>query len=264
MSAPLANRDGSAVFLCYHSIANRGPEFLALAPQAFERQLDWLRRRGYASGGLAELQRLAAGVRLARPTVFLTFDDGFRDNATVALPLAREHGFRPIVFVLPEHLESGAAFTWPEVAADQARDPELMRSLTWEDVEAMVEAGVEIGSHTLSHPHLPALGDAELARELGESKALIEARLGSCPLLAYPFGEWDGRVALAAREAGYEFAFSLPQGPQAEFGPHCIPRVNVDNRDSGRRFAFKASALGRRFLLSETAERVRGLRRGRR
>lgn len=259
MSSPLGNRDGRAVFLCYHSIAERGPEFLALPPRTFERQLAWLRRRGYASGGLAELRGLARGERLPHPTVFLTFDDGFRDNAEVALPLALEYGFRPLVFVLPELLEDGAAFAWPEVA-DQAAEPELMRSMTWAQVEEMVAAGAEIGSHTLGHHHLPALGDEELARELAESKALVERWLGGCATVAYPFGEWDARVASAARAAGYEFAFSLPQGPQAQVGPHCIPRLNVDRRDQGARFAFKLSSLGRRFLLSEGAERVRGLR----
>jgi peptidoglycan/xylan/chitin deacetylase (PgdA/CDA1 family) len=257
VSAPLANRDGRAVFLCYHSIAERGPEFLALPPGTFERQLDWLRRHDYAAGGFAELRRLGAGERLDRPTVFLTFDDGFRDNAEVMLPLAQQYGFRPIVFVLPTHLEDGGPFTWPEVAADQAADPALMRSLTWAEVEDMVAAGVEIGSHTLSHRHLPELDDAELARELTESKALIERRLGSCEMVAYPFGEWDARVAGAARDAGYSFGFSLPQGPQKHYGPHCIPRVNVDSRDDGARFAFKLSALGRRFLLSPGAERLR-------
>src|SRR5690606_34690489 len=110
------------------------------------------------------------------------------------------------------------------------------------------------------HPHLTTLDDTELARELGESKTLIERRLGACATIAYPFGEWDARVATAARDAGYEFAFSLPQGPQSVYGPHCIPRVNVDRRDDGIRFAFKTSSPGRRFLLSGAAERVRALR----
>lgn len=261
MSAPLDNRSRRAVFFCYHSIAERGAPYLALPPEVFERQLAELQRRGYRSGGVDDLKALARGERPPQPTVFLTFDDGFRDNAAVALPLMLAYGFRPIVFVLPRHLDEGGAFEWPEVAETRAAEPELMRSLTWAEVDEMIGQGAEFGSHTLSHRHLPELDDEELARELGESKALIERRLGACTTVAYPFGEWDARVATAAREAGYEFGFSLPQGPQHRVGPHCIPRINVDRRDDGARFRFKLSGAGRRFLLSESAERVRGLRR---
>lgn len=260
MSHPLGNRGRDAVFFCYHSIAERGAPYLALPPETFERQLAELQRRGYRSGGIEDLRLLARGERPARPTVFLTFDDGFRDNAEVALPLALAYGFRPIVFVLPRHLENGGGFEWPEVAETQVAEPELMRSLTWAQVDEMIGQGAEFGSHTLTHPHLPKLGDGQLAEELGESKALIERRLGACATVAYPFGEWDARVATAARDAGYEFAFSLPQGPQRHVGPHCIPRINVDRRDDGARFRLKLSGPGRRFLLSEAAERVRGLR----
>lgn len=262
MSALLGNRSRGVAFFCYHSIAERGAPYLALPPDLFERQLAQLQRRGYRSGSVEDLKLLARGERPARPTVFLTFDDGFRDNAEVALPLALAYGFRPIVFVLPRHLDEGSGFEWPEVAETRAAEPELMRSLTWAQVDEMIGQGAEFGSHTLAHHHLPELDDEQLAYELGESRALIERRLGACETVAYPFGEWDARVATAARDAGYGFAFSLPQGPQRQIGPHCIPRINVDRRDDGARFRLKLSAGGRRFLLSEAAERVRGLRGG--
>ncbi len=219
-----------------------------------------MRRLGFRSGGLAELAALCRGERLARRTAFLTFDDGYADNATTAMPLLVEYGFFPLVFLLPRHVESGAALAWPEVAEAQARLPELMRSMGWEEVERMAAAGAQFGAHTLTHPHLPALGDEQLREELAESRALVAARLGACDSIAYPFGEWDERVARAAGEAGYSFAFSLPQGPQASGTPLAIPRINVDRRDRGARFLLKLSAPGRRLLLSDFGERLRGLR----
>jgi peptidoglycan/xylan/chitin deacetylase (PgdA/CDA1 family) len=254
------NRRGEAVFLCYHSIAEQGVPYLALPAGAFERQLDLLRRLRYRSGGVEDLRRLARGERLRRRTVFLTFDDGYRDTADVALPMLLEFGFRPLVFVLPRHLDQGAGFDWPEVAAANAADPDLVRSLTWSQLDEVLGRGGEVGSHTLTHPHLCRLDDEQLRVELAESKDRLERRLGPCEMLAYPFGEWNGRVARAASSAGYSFAFSLPQGPQSQAGPLCIPRLNVDHRDGGGRFAFKLSRLGRRFLLSEAGERVRALR----
>lgn len=264
MSHPFDNRSAGAVFLCYHSIAERGAPYLSLPRETFARQLRLLRRLGFRSGGVEELAALARGERLARRTVFLTFDDGFRDNYEVAMPLLREHGFHPLIFLLPAHVDDGAPLDWPEVAEYHAREPELMRSMTWPQVEEMVAAGAEFGGHTMTHPHLRDLDDEALARELGESRSRVEARLGSCEVLAYPFGEWDERVARAAEAAGYRFAFSLPQGPQRLGGALCIPRINVDRRDRGWRFVLKLTPVGRRLLLSDLGERLRGLRKGRR
>jgi peptidoglycan/xylan/chitin deacetylase (PgdA/CDA1 family) len=260
VSRALGNRAREAVFLCYHSIAERGLPYLTLSPQLFERQLALLRRRGYRSGGLADLERLERGERLDRPAAFLTFDDGFRDTLAVAQPLMAEYGFHPIVFVIPPLLDGGRGFEWPEMAAAHAESPDLLRSLTWPEVERMAELGAEFGSHTLNHPHLRELGEERLDAELRGSRLAIEARLGVCEALAYPFGEWDARVARAARGAGYRFAFSLPRGAQRTVGPLCIPRLNVDYRDRPARFRLKLRPSGRRLLLSPTGERLRSLR----
>lgn len=259
----LRNRSARATFLCYHSVAAEGPRFLTVTADLFERQLALLRRRGYESGDLDALADAAAG-RLARPTVFLTFDDGFRDNHETVLPLLRRYGFGAFVFVLPPLVDSGAALDWDEVVADRRRYAMTMRSLTWPMLEEMTEAGFEVGSHTLAHPHLPQLGDEELREELRDSRARIAERLGACDTLAYPFGEWSDRVATAARDCGYRFAFSLPTGRgQRRATPHSIPRINVDYRDDERRFGAKLSALGKRAVLSpELAALRRRLRAG--
>ncbi len=246
----LRNRSRRATYLCYHSIAPEGPRYLTITAELFERQLATLRRFGYRSGDLAALDAAAAG-RLREPTAFLTFDDGFRDNYETALPLLREYGFGAFVFVLPPLLDNGAGFEWPEVAADRERFPETMRSVTWPMLEAMKEGGFEIGSHTLTHPHLPQLRGEALREELSGSRARIVARLGSCETIAYPFGEWSREVAAAARECGYRFAFSLPTARgQWGAGAHSIPRINVDYRDSEGRFAGKLSPLRKRLYLA--------------
>jgi peptidoglycan/xylan/chitin deacetylase (PgdA/CDA1 family) len=172
--------------------------------------------------------------------------------------LLRDYGLTAIFFVLPSHLEEGGALDWPEVAEDQEDRPEVMRSMTWRQVEEMAAAGMEFGSHTVSHRHLPQLSDEELAQELLDSRRRLEQRLGSCSMLAYPFGEWDGRVAEAARDAGYSFAFALPRSYQRDVGPHSIPRISVDHRDDARRFAMKLRPFGRRLYLSRLKPMLRG------
>jgi peptidoglycan/xylan/chitin deacetylase (PgdA/CDA1 family) len=246
----LRNRSTQATFLCYHSVALEGPRFLTVSPQLFERQLDLLAQRGAVSGDVSALEAVAEG-KAIRPSVFLTFDDGFRDNYETAMPILRERGLGAFVFVLPRLVDHGARLAWPEVAEDARLHPTTMRSVTWPMLEEMKDAGWEVGSHTLTHPHLPRLDGSTLRDELWESRMTIKQRLGHCDTLAYPFGEWDFRVAEAAAECGYRFAFSLPStAGQRDATPHSIPRIGVDYRDSGFRFASKLSPLGRRVHLS--------------
>lgn len=256
----LRNRSTRATFLCYHSIAAEGPRYLTISADLFERQLACLRRKGIRSGGLRSLAE-AAGGRLDQASAFLTFDDGFRDNFETALPLLREYGFGAFVFVLPPLVDSGGELGWAEVAADLRRYPATMRSVTWANLEEMKEGGFEVGSHTLTHPHLAALDRSALRDELWESRARIKERLGSCDTLAYPFGEWSEGVAAAAADCGYRYAFSLPtKTGQRRAAAHSIPRINVDYRDSERRFEAKLSALGKRVILSPTVAAVRRLK----
>lgn len=261
-SSPLRNRSRQAIFLCYHSIAREGPPYLTISADLFERQLAALRRRGIAAGDLSSLVAAAGGAP-PHPTAFLTFDDGFQDNHDTALPILRQHGFKAFVFVLPPLVDGGGAFDWPEVAEHRSRFPHLMRSVTWPMLEKMREGGFEVGSHTLTHPHLPALGGEALREELLESRRRIADKLGSCDVVAYPFGEWSPEVAAAARDCGYRFGFSLPSAGQGAATAFSIPRVNVDYRDHGRRFAAKLSPAGRRVLLSPAVGALRAWRRAR-
>lgn len=248
--AALGNLSREALFLCYHSINVRGPEYLSLSPETFERQLAMLRSRDFRSGDLAALRSVADSAPSDGPYAFLTFDDGFEDNFTHALPLLKAYGLAAWVFVLPPLVDRQAAFGWPEVREYAEDFPDVMRSLSWEMVEEMAEAGMVIGSHGLSHSHLPQLGDEELTEELWQSRAQIKSRLGSCDSFAYPFGEWDPRVEAAAARAGYSFAFTSPWGRQRKFGSLTIPRLPIDARDRSWRFKAKLSAPGRRVFLS--------------
>jgi peptidoglycan/xylan/chitin deacetylase (PgdA/CDA1 family) len=257
MSRALSGRSRRCVFLGYHSVAEDGPPYLSLRPQTFHRQLDLLLAAGFRSGSRADLNRLASGGRAGARCAFITFDDGFRDTVSVALPAMAERGLTGFAFVLPGHLDAGAPLAWPEVAGEAARRPELMRSMDWSMLDELVEAGWEVGSHTMSHARLPALPDEALAQELLDSRRALEARLGRCDTLAYPFGDWDRRVAAAAAAAGYAFAFTLPFGSQAGATRLSIPRVTIDDRDDAWRFRAKLSRAGRMALFSPLRPAVR-------
>lgn len=250
------NRGRDATFLCYHSVASSGPRYLTITPALFESHLRTFATRNLRTGDLAALKALGSGARIP-PSVFLTFDDGFLDNYETVLPLLRERGMRAFVFVLPPLVDAGAPLVWPETAADAERFPH-MRSVTWEMLAEMKEGAFEVGAHTLTHPHLPRLDDEQLREELWQSRDRVKAHLGECDTLAYPFGEWSPRVAAAAADCGYRYAFSLPTDRgQPTADRLTIPRVNVDYRDSGRRLDLKLSPLGRTFYLAEGTKAAR-------
>src|SRR5207244_1307937 len=71
-----------------------------------------------------------------------------------------------------------------------------------------------VGSQTVTHGYLDKMSDGEIDRELRDSKASLESRLGH-PIryLAYPNGAFDVRCEEAAARAGYGMAFSEVQRP---------------------------------------------------
>jgi peptidoglycan/xylan/chitin deacetylase (PgdA/CDA1 family) len=160
--------------------------------------------------------------------VHVTFDDAFRNIGSV-LPALRQLAMPITVFVCSGYADrDGAALLIPELATGHPMDVDGLRTMPWEGLRTLAGMGVEVGSHTVTHPHLTRLPEAELARELRESKQRIEDELGrSCPLLAYPYGEHDERVRAAAQDAGYEAAFALREPPG---DPFALPRVDLYRR----------------------------------
>jgi peptidoglycan/xylan/chitin deacetylase (PgdA/CDA1 family) len=137
--------------------------------------------------------------------------------------------------------------TWPGI--DQwlggPHEQELL-CLGWPELRELADAGWEVGSHTCSHPHLTAIDDAQLDRELRASRAACEEGMARpCRSIAYPYGDVDARVIAAAGASGYELAAALPKrhGSRDRLD---WPRVGVYHGDELRRFKLKVSPLLRR------------------
>jgi peptidoglycan/xylan/chitin deacetylase (PgdA/CDA1 family) len=254
---PMTNRTNRAVFLCYHSVHPDGPPYISVTPEALEEHLVALRRLGYRSGGEADLDAMREG-READALAFLTFDDGYLDNYERALPRLRDQDMKGIFFVLPDQI-GRERLDWPEAREYAVDHPAVMRPMTWPMLEELVQDGHVIGSHTHGHQHLRELGDEELTQVLVDSRRVLVDRLGGCDLFAYPYGEWDLRVALAAAAAGYRYAFTLPPSSR-HVTPMSIPRLSVDHRDTGMRFVVKLRPTVRALAFSRAAADLRRAR----
>ncbi|HEU0175684.1 MAG TPA: polysaccharide deacetylase family protein [Blastocatellia bacterium] len=91
--------------------------------------------------------------------------------------------------------------------------PEEFSSVTWDQARKMRANGVEIGSHTLTHPILTKVGDERLQRELRDSKSQLEEVLGhQVDLFCYPNGDNDERVQREVARAGYRAAVTVVNG----------------------------------------------------
>jgi peptidoglycan/xylan/chitin deacetylase (PgdA/CDA1 family) len=163
-------------------------------------------------------------VRLLRRLrdVTVTFDDGFR-SAAVAFPGLRSLGVPVQLFICSGYARDGAPLRIPELAGD---DPDELATMTWDEIRAHADDGIAIGAHTVSHPHLPALSDEEVLRELRDSKAEIEAALNRpCPDFAFPYGEHDARVRAAAQSVGFRRAYALAHGTWDD--SYELPRLDL-------------------------------------
>jgi peptidoglycan/xylan/chitin deacetylase (PgdA/CDA1 family) len=234
----MTKRRSGPLVLCYHAVSEAWEHDLSVSPAAFERQLRSLLWRGFRGVSAGDL--LGSEGRV----VHVTFDDAYKSVAN-ALPALERLGLPATVFACAGYADTGRTFNVPELAAEAVAHPEELATMDWDELRGLAERGVEVGSHTVSHPHLPMLSDAEIDRELRDSRAQIEDELERpCRFLAYPFGENDARVRAGARRAGYEAAHSLVgKTARAEAHRFAVPRVDLYRNDGLFVATLKTSVL---------------------
>jgi peptidoglycan/xylan/chitin deacetylase (PgdA/CDA1 family) len=198
----LAGLNAVPIFM-YHAI-HPGDSDLCVSPGAFRDQMAWLHEHAFRTISLDEYrQALTSGTmgRLGRAAV-LTFDDGYVNNFELAVPALREHGFSATFFIATGHV--GKATGWLD---------KKWPVMTWEQVRESAQAGIGVGAHTVTHPHLDRIPLSEAREEMARSKAELEERLGRpADWLCYPFGGHTPAVEDAAREIGFHGAVSVAQG----------------------------------------------------
>jgi peptidoglycan/xylan/chitin deacetylase (PgdA/CDA1 family) len=220
--------------LMYHSVGDGG-EPLTVKPDELDAQLDFLRAEGFQTITLREVLDAQDGAgKLPRHPVVLTFDDGYQDAATQVLPRLLARGQKATFFIV-------SGFCAPDEASrvNQGRH----RYLTWPEVRALADAGMEIGSHTVSHRNLSGMRKDELHAEIEHSRAALQAYAGQhVDFFAYPFNDQRQWVRRAVEEAGYRGAVV---GAHGNTDPFTLQRLTMHRG---------ISAADLRSMLSESWE----------
>jgi peptidoglycan/xylan/chitin deacetylase (PgdA/CDA1 family) len=261
------------VIALYHRVAPE-PNVLytPLHPRNFDEHCAVL-KRSFSVIPLSELiERHRTGRSLAG-YCSITFDEGYRDFRDHALPILEAHGLPATQFVITDCLETGRA-PWDLrlrrvvlCSGGNAHDESVLLSrlngmspeqreiwlanrertigetesrhalpemLSPSDLPRLRAAGVEIGSHTVTHSILGEIDPALASRELAESKRQLDEWNGEVRVAAYPRGSFNRRTMSAARDAGYRAAVAVGNRAVTPRGdPFALPRFDVTDRPPG-------------------------------
>ena len=222
--------------LMYHSISHPkvDQDALCTSPERFEDQMLYLERHNLRGVSMRELH-LALNAGEARGLVGVTFDDGYEDFLGAAVPTLEKFGFSATVFVVAGML--GRENTWEHGSAPRPR----LRLLGAEGLREVSERGMEIGSHTVTHPRLSKLDPDTLVHEVEDSRRML-AEIVNAPVegFAYPYGDLHSPAVRAARGAGYVYAVATKK--QVEGSIYDWPRTYIGENDSPLQFGVKLKA----------------------
>ncbi len=235
---------GRVVILCYHGVTARerrmaeDPTGLHIRFPRFEAQLDYLRRNFNVLSLSEYLRARREGRQLPDYSVVLTFDDGYRNFYTMAAPRLRERNLPASLFLTVGKIKEERR------QGDWSPEDDI-EYLSWPEVVELKSSGVEVGSHTVTHPMLSQLPLEEAERDLRESMTAGAHRTGDeRPPFAYPFGDYTPEVAERARTLGYSCALTTDAGandPSEDL--YTLRRVLIGDDDDEPAFAARVSGL---------------------
>ena len=159
---------------------------LSVTPDDFNNQMAWLREQGYIGVRMDGITRCLRGeAPCPSKAIALTFDDGYADAYTDALPVLKRYGLVATFYIVTNFVGQPGYMTWEQVA--ELRD-----------------SGMEIGAHTIDHLDLRTLDPTEMLRQIAQSKSDLESKLRiSVTSFCYPAGFYDPAIEEMVRASGY-------------------------------------------------------------
>ncbi|ERI94393.1 polysaccharide deacetylase [Clostridiales bacterium oral taxon 876 str. F0540] len=207
--------------LMYHSIDYEKGNELRIPKDKFREQMKYLKDNGYTPLSLDELySHMVYGTKVPEKPVVITLDDGYSDNYTNAYPVLKEFGFKAVIFVITNTVADGGSY------------------LNAEQIKEMDKNGIDIESHTVSHPRLNELSYDKQVNEMKESKEYLEKLLNKdINYIAYPYGNFNENTLKAVEEIGYKMAVSTKSGLASKAnGIYKLHRIYISNNYDMEKF----------------------------
>ena len=220
--------------LMYHMIdePRRHHKFrgLRVSPSMFDRQLHWLVSDGWKFVTVSELHRHRH--RLPPKTVAITFDDGFLDNYTQALPLLKKYNACATLYLVLNRHDND----WQVRRKAHHDSGEIRRVPKLQDnhVREMIDSGLfELGGHTINHVNLAQESRAVKEREICHGRCELQQQFET-PIesFAYPFGIFGEEDVEIVAAAGYTSAVTVSEGIDTSPACYELKRIKVSGKDS--------------------------------
>ncbi len=223
----------TAVILMYHRVdtVSNDERLLVVTPEVFESHLIFLKER-YEVIALPELVSRLQNKQLTGREAVITFDDGYLDNLTNALPLLEKYQLPATIFVTTGFLGEVSNLPWDseyKIPADKPTflNPQELKLLSGNPL-------ITIGAHSVTHPRLSELANNDQATEILESKHALETILNNpISLFAYPFGgvfDYNQETIEGVRKAGFVAACAtIPKLVTYKSALFELPRINIRN-----------------------------------
>ena len=199
------------LILEYHKINDRTKDDYTVSTKDFAEQMDALQADGYTTISVLDFLRAKKGKQeLPEKPVVVSFDDGYSDNFTEALPILEERDMKATVFMV-------------------TNDVGLPGYLTWDQLHEMEKRGVELGSHTANHLPLTNMTVEEARNEAQKSKLMMEWKgLKTVFVLSYPNGQYDRYLPEILKEEEYLAAVTGDPGLNTfQTNPYLLHRINI-------------------------------------
>lgn len=239
--------------LAYHRVlpdfAETETPMYSVLPEQFGEQMKYLADHGFKSLSLDEYDEILRGEReVPERAVMITFDDGYSDIYSIAMPIARYYCLKLNVFICTGFIAFDKAFIYPETPLHafnhNESNPDWWRPLSWQEIKTMREEGMGIGFHGHTHRKMGQLSALEIHREFEKGLQIYTEKLGvACHHFAFPNGtadSYDETSVAIARHYGMQRLFTtrLKRTP-IDAGEQLISRLTIHQEDDLETFKLK-------------------------
>lgn len=202
---------GKVTILMYHNISEGQEDYMNVPKYKFKEQMQFIKDNGYNVIGFDDLYSYYTdGTPIDDKSIIITFDDGYLNNYIYAYPILKEFGFEATLFMITSKIDQKFY-------------------LSKDMIKEMDSNGINIQSHTVSHPELSKLSYEEQLYELSESKKVLENILGrEISYVSYPYGQFNKSSIMIAKKLHYKLAMgTIPEKAKRRNGLYNLNRIGV-------------------------------------